>query len=298
MLTCATALAAPTGSEDERTRLYQQGKALADAGDYAGAATKFRAVISMRSAPKALIALAIVEEKQGHFLAARILYRQASSDASKPGAESDRAAAEAGLARVEGNLARIDVRIAGATSNVHVAIDETAASPGESEVDPGEHRVSVRSDGYAPFETTVVVGAKERRVLNVSLTPVGTTDVLAARPIPWAPIVVAGTGIATGVGGYLLLSAGLAERDNRKEQCLQASGDATRCPSSLDSVPTGASKIIAGDILLGVGAAATIVGGVWLGYELFRPREALSARVRPVLSATPHEVSFTVSGAF
>ena len=49
--------ASPGAREQERTALYKEGVALAEAGRWAEALTKFEGVVAIRSAPRALIAL-------------------------------------------------------------------------------------------------------------------------------------------------------------------------------------------------------------------------------------------------
>ena len=51
--------------EEERTALYREGVALAEAGKWHEALEKFQAVVAIRSAPAALIALATAQENSG-----------------------------------------------------------------------------------------------------------------------------------------------------------------------------------------------------------------------------------------
>ena len=70
------AAAQPSGADEERrTRLFKEGKAAGDAGQWAEAADRFRQVVALRSAPKALIALGVAEEYLGHFVVVHKVYK-------------------------------------------------------------------------------------------------------------------------------------------------------------------------------------------------------------------------------
>src|SRR5262245_21357060 len=77
---------ANTAAEGRRTELYREGVTLGEQGDWAGAARKFREVVQIRSAPKALLALAVAEAKQGHLLEAKRINETALVDAQSAGA--------------------------------------------------------------------------------------------------------------------------------------------------------------------------------------------------------------------
>ena len=69
--------AQPSAADEERrTRLFKEGKAAADSSQWVEAVEKFRKVVAIRSAPKALIALVVAEEHMNHHVAAVAAYNQ------------------------------------------------------------------------------------------------------------------------------------------------------------------------------------------------------------------------------
>ena len=79
-LVCASPARADEASEAKRTTLFQEAKKLASEGRWAEASAGLREVIAIRSAPKALIALALVERELLHHLEAKRLLEQAVAD--------------------------------------------------------------------------------------------------------------------------------------------------------------------------------------------------------------------------
>src|SRR5512139_4197421 len=94
---------AQTGPADEarRTKLFQDAKRLADEGRWAEAVGPLREVVRIRSAPKALIALAVVERELVHYLEARRLLLRAIEDARAHSLADDERAAKEALAALE-----------------------------------------------------------------------------------------------------------------------------------------------------------------------------------------------------
>src|SRR3954470_13906557 len=77
-----------TDREQERTVLYREGVALAEAGRWADALAKFERVVAIRSAPRALMALGTAKEKAGKWIRAKHTYETTLADA-KAAAEAD-----------------------------------------------------------------------------------------------------------------------------------------------------------------------------------------------------------------
>src|SRR3954466_7796473 len=67
--------------EEERTALYQEGLALAETGRWEDALSKFEKVVAIRSAPRALFALARAEEKSGRWTRAKRTYVKTQTEA-------------------------------------------------------------------------------------------------------------------------------------------------------------------------------------------------------------------------
>jgi len=286
-------------SEQERTKLYQEGKALADAGKYAAAADKFSAVIAIRSAPKALIALAAMEEKQGHLVAARSLYAQAEHDASAAKLVDDRRIAEAGRARVDVALPRLSVHMGtGISSSPSLSLDDNPRAPPWHEIvlDPGEHRIVVTAAGYEPFTLTFDVGVREHRKIDVTLRRTDRVPVEPTRrsPTPWAPIALGGAGLVVSVSGFLVYRSGRDDEQGRKDVCPNFV-----CPDGQSTDNPGKAKIILGDVMMVTGGVAVVGSVIW-----FVTRQGPSAsstaaaRVQPMVSPTSGGLSISFSGVF
>ncbi|NOU29863.1 MAG: PEGA domain-containing protein, partial [Polyangiaceae bacterium] len=86
-----------------------------------------------------------------------------------------------------------------------VYVDGTSIGPSPISVDrvKGSYRVSVRKDGYAPFETTAILRPGERTELNAALR-------LAPTPITkkwWFYAIIAGVAAAGAVTTYAIVRA-------------------------------------------------------------------------------------------
>jgi hypothetical protein len=145
-----------------------------------------------------------------------------------------------------------------------VVIDGTprsdAASGRAIEIDPGDHTVRVERDGDVPIEQTVTVFQGERdRVLRFELHPVreAPKPEPVAVPSPSTPSYVpaialgATAAIAFGVSAWLGVT-GRSDLSTLRSTC---------APSCTDQeVDPVRRKLVASDVLLGVGVVATAVG--------------------------------------
>ncbi len=293
-------VASHADTEGDRTKLFEEGRALAAAGKYSAAAQKFRAVIAIRSAPKALIALGVVEEKQGHLIAAREAYARAASDAVAAKLADDRSVAEAAIARVDAALPRITVRVAGSATKVQVSLDGSDLPKPWTDirVDPGEHALTVEGDGAARVDQHLELVAGDRRIVDVTLTAGPRADLPHPEPgaaaVPWLPLVIGGVGLVTTGIGLVVRQSGAAEEDARKDKCRASSGDELVCKGV--SEPSGAGKINTGNALLIGGGILAVGGAAWLIYDLTSARSARTARAHPLVTQSLFGIA--VSGSF
>ncbi|WP_394829639.1 tol-pal system YbgF family protein [Pendulispora albinea] len=277
----ATSASDPASAkEKERTALFRDGTALADKGDWQGAVDKFRAVIAIRSAPKALLALGIAEEQLGRLVRAKAAFAKAASDAHEARLFDDEQKAVSSLALLMPRIPRLVLQIPPGTTVARASVDGADVTvPNEGlEVDPGTHYILAER-----FQKTVHVEEKQR--LEVVLdpqrspeppapTPTPTPAPAAAAPAPAEPsiaphasrpiaaLAVGGGGLVLGAAGALFLALGKGQESDAKALC--PGGGTTGCPSSARSDAEGSrTKILVGDVLLGVGAAAVITGGIW-----------------------------------
>src|SRR5262249_9209921 len=137
--------------EQERTALYREGVAFAEAGRWADALKKFQAVVAIRSAPAALVAMGTAQEKLGLLASARRTYSRAHDEARAIGDQALAEKAAGKYAAIQLRVPRIGIHLAGkSASEANVTVDGDRAEPsasGDVEVDPGEHRVAVTAAG-------------------------------------------------------------------------------------------------------------------------------------------------------
>ena len=157
---------------------------------------------------------------------------------------------------------------------VRVFIDgerrDVAGSEGkELEVDPGTHALRLEHDGDAPVEQTIVVRESERhRMVSVTFGPAAapaapvvpppTAAPHEAPPGPGRSIVVPVVLVAAGGVGLAVASAlwasGLSDRSGMESSCATSHS----CPQS--QIDSARGKLVAGDIVGGVGVVAAATG--------------------------------------
>jgi hypothetical protein len=284
-LAAGSAAAQPTEADEKRrTELFLQARKLADEGRFAEAVAPLREVLRIRSAPKALIALALVERELAHLLEARDLLEQAIDEAQKARLSDDEAAARNALRELLPTIPRIDLEDAESWEGLEVFVDDKPAVKldGRILVDPGERVVRLEAPGHAPQRETVVALVGRSTTIYVgAVRPAGSGapreagDGDSFLPRFVGPAVVGGTGlVALGVG-FTLMGLGAGDQSDARDLC---GGGTTGCPeASRPLAESGADKIIAGDVVAAIGGALVIGGGVWLFLELTADDPASSA---------------------
>jgi len=278
-----------TELEAQRTRLFQDGVGFAQAGRWPEAAEKFRAVVAIRSAPRALFTLAEAEEKSGRFAAAKKAYVRALAEARAAGAaDVERAAADA-LRTIEPRVPRLIVQLPHDVAGAEVSVDAQAVDVNEwgIEVEPGTHRVTARAPGRKAFATTVTVAAGARETLPVSLelldgpaaptaatprapapSPSAPTEDRPSRVPPTSALVAAGIGLGVGAAGGIVYFTGKSRYDAACPERICASTDDEERGND------ARSAMMVGDVLMVVGGAGIAAGAVlWV----MSPRKAARA---------------------
>jgi hypothetical protein len=156
---------------------------------------------------------------------------------------------------------------------VRVFIDgerrDAGAEGKEFEVDPGTHTLRLERDGATPVEQTIVVRVSERhRMVSVSIgaPPTPAPSVVPPQPVapPEAPaasgrsfvlpvVLLAAGGVGLGVASALWAS-GLGDRSTMESRCAQSHS----CPQT--EIDSARGKLIAGDVVAGVGIVAAATG--------------------------------------
>lgn len=261
---------AQTDAERTRARAaYTEGQRRFDAGDFAGALTKFEEAYSIVSNPVVLLGVASAQERLGRTDDARTTlerYLRERPDAPDRADVEGRITAMGGSATVtaEGTLV-ITSEPAGAA----VVVDgesSGAVTPAEVTVAPGDHEVALALSGYELSTQSVTVAAGARAEVTIALTVMPEADAMSAdeafaddeeeevaaeEPAPqagpsaatWVTTAIAGVALVTGtVFGFIALSR-------------QSDFDVTPTASLADE---GEGFALAADLSFGVAIAAGI----------------------------------------
>ncbi len=262
---------AQTDAERTRARAaYTEGQRRFDAGDFAGALTKFEEAYSIVSNPVVLLGVASAQERLGRTDDARATLERYLRE--RPDAP-DRADVEARITAMGGTVAAAPAEgtlvITSEPAGAAVVVDgesSGAVTPTEVTVAPGDHEVALALSGYELSTETVTVAAGARAEVSSTLTampePEPTSEDEAfeddedeaapeEEPAPqsgpsaatWVTTAIAGVALITGtVFGFIALSR-------------QSDFDVTPTTSLADE---GQGFALAADLAFGVAVAAGI----------------------------------------
>jgi hypothetical protein len=138
-------------------------------------------------------------------------------------------------------------------------------------VDPGAHTFRFEAQGLPPVERKLVIGEGEKARLIVAEMQSGAPAVVVPAPVPpppeppnglWLPgLVVGAVGVAAAVPMAIFWLSGTGDIHQMKGTCAPAAGGAG-CPA--DRVDSDRTKLVLGDVFLGVAAAGIATGAVLL----------------------------------
>ena len=202
--------------EKERTEVYRQGVALAEAGRWGEALERFQRVMALRSAPRALLALASAEEHVGRLVSAKRTYGKARDDARAESDEALAGKAEAALQALEPRIPRLALVVPREVADPEARLEGAPLeiSADGIEIDPGVYHLVVTAPGKHPFEERVVIAAGQKKDVLVAFAPTAAPappPVLvqpAQAPVAEAPPPRVRRGPP--VGAWILGGAGLA----------------------------------------------------------------------------------------
>ena len=279
---------AQTDAERTRARAaYTEGQRRFDAGDFAGALTKFEEAYSIVSNPVVLLGVASAQERLGRTADARgTLERYLRERPDAP----DRADVEGRIVAMGGSTAPVTAEgtlvITSEPAGAAVVVDgesSGAVTPTEVSVAPGDHEVALALSGYELSTESVTVAAGARAEVSVALTVMPEADAMTAdeafaddeeeeateeEPAPqsgpsaatWVTTAIAGVALVTGtVFGFVALSR-------------QSDFDVTPTASLADE---GEGFALAADLSFGVAIAAGITAIVL--YATDRPSPEASS---------------------
>ncbi len=168
------------------------------------------------------------------------------------------------LAEVEASLGRLTVRAVdssgAAVEGARVLVDGVERPVGVGfEIDPGAHHLRVEAPGFEVGSGRAEIAAGQTSTSTIRLQPVATASAVDLAP----PMVLGGVGVgALLAAGALSLAGHLDVSDMRSD----SGGCAPRCPE--DRVDQVRAMWIAGGVLAGLGGAALVGAGAWLGVAL------------------------------
>jgi hypothetical protein len=217
-------------NEQKAQALYDQAKTLVSEGNWEAACPKLLESKRLFADMKTVYRLAECYEHVGKLASAWRNYQEAAIAAAKAGETAKGRAALDRAAAIEPNLGRLRLSSkapAGATLKVDGEVVPAPWVDTSFTVDPGEHTIDVEAPGKKPFHGTVktaegttplaipALEADESAApSSVEPAPIAPTPETPKEPstpmtmrtkVGWALI---GTGVvATGIGGYLALSA-------------------------------------------------------------------------------------------
>jgi hypothetical protein len=271
--------------------LFDEGRRLADAGQYSAACPKFEAARRARASTGVLMNLADCYEKTGRTASAWTTFGEAASVAVRAGREGDHIEATRRQTALEPHLSRLVIHIDREVPSLIVKNDGVEIPKGAWDVpipiDPGTHEMTAeapnRQSWKKSFETARGAQTTSLEIPELSDTfPPNTgahpespqpslTSVVSAQEDPsfgrtqrFVGLSVAGAGIiAVGIGGVIALVA------KAHDSAAAVEPGIARHTDSVSAVNLGN----AATVVVVVGAAATAAGAVvWLTAPTGRPQ--------------------------
>lgn len=288
----------------EAEALFARGVAAARDGEWERARELFTEADARLTHPNIRINLAAALVQTGRLRDAAELYARILEEHGE--ALGDRAdEVRAALATVEGRLARLEIRLEGAQAGDQLAIDdepvELDGDRAETRADPGSHAIEVRRGPETIAQRRVQLSEGERLSVMIPLevppeAPRPATELASGAPRAtepnWLAIGLLGGG-ALALAGVLYPAIRIADiqgseefaayRDMYDEDVAICGDSVPRVPGLVAICDEAGALYTAEWVLIAVGGAAVIAGGVLmlvLGPEL---EVGPSARVRPVL---------------
>ncbi|MEM1033276.1 MAG: hypothetical protein AAGN82_23265 [Myxococcota bacterium] len=234
-------------------RLFQQGRALFDEGDYAGSCQKFQASQEIDPAVGTLLFLGDCNEKQGKMASAHAAFSSALALARERNDERAKIA-DVRATALAPILPRLKIAVATAVDGLRVrrnGVEVPAEAWGKAlALDAGEYTVEATAPGYAPFSRTVTLedGEEPIGVEVPELQPISSgTDPRDAAfrypdgadegpPLPWLAIsggVVTAAGVAAVTAGIVF--GVRAQSDADAAEAPDTTGD-TPCREAIDGL--------------------------------------------------------------
>ncbi len=293
--------------------LFQDGRALLEAGRVQEACPKLAESQRLDPATGTLIALAACHEKEGRLASAWAEFTEAAARAARERQTERRDLAAARVDRLRPQLSTLKVQVSESVARIPgLSIVRSGRVLGRGEwnaplpIDGGSYAIEVTAPGYLPWRRELTVApANDRAVLEIpelrpepKAAPEPPPRVPPKPPAPaakqglsqmqWVGLGTAGAGVAgLGVGGYFLVKM-LSKNADSKDDC---DGNACGTHGTADRN----SALRAGNVAtgFGIGGAVLLVAGGSLFLVGQSEHEA-----RTPLSVSVHAHGLRLSGTF
>lgn len=278
-LTTGPSWGAEPSRATEAERLFREGRALVERGDFKDACVKFTESEKLDPAPGTLLSLADCEEHERHIVKAREHYQLAASGFPKNDPRRNFA---------NGRAVALEKRIAHVTYHLvaegAIRVNDVVLSRSDLDVatatDPGEVRVEVTAAGHHPKTMTVTLAEGETRTIECELGPPIEEAKPAAPPLPtptaapphkssdlrrplaFAALGVGGVSLVVGgVTGLLAANNASTVKDHCDPNyvCDQEGVDAASAGQLF--APLSTITLVAGVVLVGTGAFLYFTSG-------------------------------------
>jgi hypothetical protein len=277
--------------------LFNAGKELMDAGQYAEACLKFGESHDAEPSVGALLNLALCNQKLGKTASAWAHYREAAVIAGRLNDSERRRGAEQLAAELEGKLSKltVDVTVRHDGMTVQRNGEPVSALGSPLPVDPGSYQIRASAPGRAPWSTNVTIGADAAQE-TVLVPELSADDAVATSDdggtawqtvAGWTLVGVGAVGLGVGISFGIVA---IGKRDELDRAC--PNKDCAKDEPLLGEAETAATVSTIGIV---IGGAAAIGGVVLL---LVAPSGAEDGEWALAPWAGPHAAGLTLGGRF
>lgn len=309
--------AADTSPSDQAAAqaLFDEGRKLMAAEDYAHACPKFAESERLDPGGGTLLNLALCHEAEGKTASAWTEFNESLSRAIHDGRPEREARARERIAALAPKLSRLTVSVAaGAPADLQITVDGSTWSPAmlgvAVPVDPGPHVITARASSRRPWSTTITVrrDADAESVLVPVLessegpatpgppSPASEATPGTAHPLRTAAWIAGGVGLAGVAVGAVFGVLAVGQWNQQKSDC----GSAATCTSRPDALSAHSAVVTDG----AVSTVGFIAGGALIGAAVVvllttpggEPSPSSSVAVVPALG--PSGATLGLQGAF